>query len=440
MNRKPWPDNGQKLMDTVLGPALAGWATTDGRLAVAGKNPVVPLGEWLSEQGTDATPAYVYSAAAIDATVGRLRSVLPPDLGLHYAIKANPFPPLLAHLAGQVDGFDCASLEEMQRIATMDEARGLGGELLRQCSIAGPAKSQDELDFAARHDVLINVESANELERIAVLAGEKGRRVRVALRVNPPFEIKGSGMRMGGGAKPFGIDSEEIPELIRRLTGGPLSDQLELVGFHVYAGSQCRDADALIETMRQTLALIEDWQKQTDYAPSLINLGGGFGVSYHPADASLDLDALGAGIAPLMAQARAQWSNTRLHIELGRFLVAGAGIYVTRVVDIKTSRGQTYVLCDGGMHHHLALSGNLGQVLRRNWPLVAIDQLTHENNTPVDLSGPLCTPLDVLGQKQPLPPLQVGDLVGVLQSGAYGASASPAGFLSRPAPREFLIT
>lgn len=439
MSRKPWPDNGQKLMDTVLGQARAGWTISDGRLAVAGKNPVVPLGEWLAGQGASATPAYVYSAAAIDATVTRLRSVLPAGLGLHYAIKANPFPPLLAHLADQVDGFDCASLEEMQRIAAIDEARGLDGELLRQCSIAGPAKSQDELAFAARHDVLINTESANELERIAALAGTIGRRIRVALRVNPPFEIKGSGMRMGGGAKPFGIDSEEIPDLIRQLTSGPLAERLELIGFHVYAGSQCRDADALLETMRQTLALIEDWQQQTDFAPSLINLGGGFGVSYHPADAPLNLDVLGAGLVTLMAQACAQWPDARLHIELGRFLVAGAGIYVTRVVDIKTSRGQTFVLCDGGMHHHLALSGNLGQVLRRNWPLIAIDQLTRENSTPVDLSGPLCTPLDVLGQKQPLPPLRVGDLVGVLQSGAYGASASPSGFLSRPAASEWLL-
>ncbi len=438
MSRKPWPDNGQKLLDAVLGPARAGWTISDGRLAVA-ENNSAPLSEWLSRQGANATPAYVYSAAAIDATVAKLRSILPPDLGLHYAIKANPFPPLLAHLAGRVDGFDCASLEEMRRIAAIDEARVQGGELLRQCSIAGPAKSMDELEFAARHDVLINAESANELERIATLTRESGRRIRVALRVNPPFEIKGSGMRMGGGAKPFGIDSEEIPDLIRQLTSGPLAEQLDLVGFHVYAGSQCRDADALIETMRQTLTLIEDWQQQTGFAPSLINLGGGFGVSYHPADASLDLDALGAGLATLMTQARAQWPDARLHVELGRFLVAGAGIYVTRVVDIKSSRGRTFVLCDGGMHHHLALSGNLGQILRRNWPLIAIDQLTHENSTTVDLSGPLCTPLDVLGQKQPLPPLQVGDLVGVLQSGAYGASASPAGFLSRPAPREFLL-
>jgi len=433
----PWPATGRAMLETVLGAARPGWQIHDGRLAIDHQQ----LSLWLAQHGgEDATPAYLYSAAAIDAAVAAVRNALPETIGLHYAIKANPFPPLLDHLAGQVDGFDCASLAEMQRIAAIDHPRQLDGALLRRCSLAGPAKSDAELAYAAQHDILINAESERELHRIQALPlPGNDRRIRVALRVNPPFEIKGSGMRMGGGAKPFGIDSEAIPALIGQLRQPPLADRLELVGFHVYAGSQCRDASALTETMLQTLAMIADWRKQTGLSPALLNLGGGFGVSYHPADTPLDLDELGRGLQQVARQAVNELPDTRLHIELGRYLVAGAGIYVTRVVDIKESRGQRFLLCDGGMHHHLALSGNLGQVLRRNWPLVAIDRMDQENSEIVDLAGPLCTPLDVLGHNQPLPPLQVGDLVGVLQSGAYGATASPAGFLSRPAAAEYLV-
>lgn len=440
MNRKSsWPSTGRALLDTVLGPARAGWQVHDGRLAVG----LCPLSQWLHDQGgSEATPSYIYSGAAIDSAVAAIRRILPDEIGLHYAIKANPFPPLLAHLADRVDGFDCASLEEMRRIAAIDRQRGLAGALLKRCSLAGPAKSDAELIYAAEHDVLINAESENELQRIHSLPLEgNGRRVRVALRVNPPFEIKGSGMRMGGGAKPFGIDSERIPVLIQRIQESSLGERLELVGFHVYAGSQCRDAGALTEAMLQTLSLIHNWHGLTGYTPKLLNLGGGFGVSYHPGDEPLDLAALEHGLKQVAEQASKRLPDTRLHIELGRYLVAGAGIYVTKVVDIKESRGQRFLLCDGGMHHHLALSGNLGQVLRRNWPLVAIDKMDQGNNEIVDLAGPLCTPLDVLGHKQPLPPVQVGDLIGVLQSGAYGASASPVGFLSRPPVSErFLIS
>lgn len=424
------PITGRQLLAETLGVAAAAWQIDDRGLCLAGESAV----DWLNHQAQPATPAYIYNGAAISAQVQTVRAVLPDSIHLHYAIKANPFPPVVAHLATQVDGFDCASLAEMQRVAELAPAR------LAQTSIAGPAKSADEHRFAISHGVLINIESAGELQRVADVAQSLGKRARVALRVNPPFELKGAGMKMGGGARPFGIDSEAIPALIERIhTDATLRDHLALEGFHLFAGSQNRQAEAIAATLRQSLRLVQDWTRQTGFMPRHLNLGGGFGVVYQPQDAPLDLAALKPVLAEIGADAQQTWPGVRVNLELGRYLVAAAGIYVTRIVDRKTSRGKTYLMCDGGMHHHLALSGNLGQVLRRNWPIVAIAQMDEPHSETVDLAGPLCTPLDVLGQNQSLPPLQPGDVVGVLQSGAYGASASPQGFLSRPAPGEYFV-
>ncbi|MDD3576896.1 MAG: alanine racemase [Halothiobacillus sp.] len=418
---------GLDVLQHCLGPAAGAWPQANGRLI----HGTEPLTEWLKRSG-QSTPAYVYHLAAIDRQVQAVRAVLPADLHLHYAIKANPHPEIIQHLSRQVDGFDCASLAEMQQVVAIAPDKSA------QASIAGPAKSDDELIFAISYGILINVESANELTRIWGLAAEKGKRARVALRINPPFEVKGSGMKMGGGARPFGIDSEDIPALIRHWQANT-SEWIDLAGFHLYTGSQNRDATALGAGFRAALDLIIELSQGCNFTPRHLNLGGGFGVVYHPQDAPLDLAALQPVLHKISATAQELWPGVRLNLELGRYLVASAGIYLTRIVDKKTSRGKTYLLCDGGMHHHLALSGNLGQILRRNWPIVAIDQLNAPCIHKVDLAGPLCTPLDVLGQNQELPQLAVGDLIGVLQSGAYGLSASPNGFLSRPTCGEYFF-
>ena len=418
---------GLDVLQHCLGPAAGAWPQANGRLI----HGTEPLTEWLKRTG-QSTPAYVYHLAAIDRQVQAVRAVLPADLHLHYAIKANPHPEIIQYLSRQVDGFDCASLAEMQQVVAIAPNKAA------QASIAGPAKSDDELIFAISHGILINVESANELTRIWGLAAEKGKRARVALRINPPFELKGSGMKMGGGARPFGIDSEDIPALIRHWQANA-SEWIDLAGFHLYTGSQNRDATALDAGLRAAMDLIIELSQGRNFTPRHLNLGGGFGVVYHPQDKPLDLAALQPVLHKICATAQGLWPGVRLNLELGRYLVASAGIYLTRIVDKKTSRGKTYLLCDGGMHHHLALSGNLGQILRRNWPIVAIDQLNAPCTHPFDLAGPLCTPLDVLGQNQELPQLTVGDLIGVLQSGAYGLSASPNGFLSRPTCGEYFF-
>jgi len=420
------PGDGHAVLEQTLAPLAACWGRQDGQLAIDGQ----PLSARVPQ-----TPAYLYSRRCLDAAATALRSALPESIGVHYAIKANPFPPLVRHMAGLVDGFDCASLAEMQ----------LAGEVAasgQKLSIAGPAKSRAEHRHAIRHGITINAESTGELERIMVEATTLGRRATVALRVNPPFALKGSGMHMGGGARPFGIDSEAIPAILAQrealAEGG-----IDLVGLHLFAGSQSLDTEAIAATLEAWTDLLDDWQRSSGYTPAELIVGPGLGVAYHPGERPLDLDRLAPAFARFAARvdtlARAGGIRIDTRLELGRFLVAGAGVYLTRVVDRKTSRGTSYLVCDGGMHHHLALSGNLGAVLRRNWPLVAADHLDAPADDRVDIAGPLCTPLDVLGRKQSLPSLGPGDCLAVLQSGAYGPSASPAGFLSREQPGEYLI-
>ncbi|RRQ24708.1 pyridoxal-dependent decarboxylase, exosortase A system-associated [Guyparkeria sp. SCN-R1] len=420
------PATGEAILERTLGPLADCWGRENGYLSIDGQ----PLSARLPQ-----TPAYLYSRRCLDTAVASLRSALPDSIGIHYAIKANPFPPLVRHLAGLVDGFDCASLDEMKLAAGISEPT-------QKISIAGPAKSRAEHRYAIEAGITINAESVGELERIMVAARTTGRRARVALRVNPPFALKGSGMHMGGGARPFGIDSEVIPSLLDQrdtlAEGG-----IDLVGLHLFAGSQSLDVEAIVATLDGWTELLHEWHQTTGFTPAELIIGPGLGVAYHPGDRPLDLDRLAPAFARLDEQLAAlgQRGGTPIdtRLEMGRFLVAGAGIYLTRVVDRKISRGTTYLVCDGGMHHHLALSGNLGAVLRRNWPVIAVDHLDDEANETVDVAGPLCTPLDVLGKGQPLPALAPGDWLGVLQSGAYGASASPAGFLSRAPVTEYLI-
>jgi len=418
--------SGREVLERTLGPLADCWGRENGQLSIDGQ----PLSARVPQ-----TPAYLYSRRCLDAAVASLRDALPDAIGVHYAIKANPFPPLVRHMASRVDGFDCASLAEMQ-LATDVATTG------QKLSIAGPAKSRAEHRYAIEHGITINAESVGEIERIMAESRATGRRARVALRVNPPFALKGSGMHMGGGARPFGIDSEAIPAILAQ-RGTLAEGGIDLVGLHLFAGSQSLDAEAIATTLDAWIDLLRDWQKTSGYTPGELIIGPGLGVAYHPGEQPLDLDALAPAFVRLaealttLGETAGASIDTRL--ELGRFLVAGAGVYLTRVIDRKASRGTTYLLCDGGMHQHLALSGNLGAVLRRNWPLVAIDRLDEQADEAVDIAGPLCTPLDMLGKNQPLPPLAPGDWLAVLQSGAYGASASPTGFLSREPVTEFLV-
>ncbi|WP_136161744.1 pyridoxal-dependent decarboxylase, exosortase A system-associated [Sphingomonas flavalba] len=375
------------------------------------------------------TPLFVYDLNVVRARVARLRAALPAGVGVHYAVKANPFAPLVAALAGLTDGLDVASEGEM-RLALAARG-GAGGTAV---SFAGPGKRDREIAAAIDAGVTINLESEGEAERALAIAGRAGRTPRLAVRVNPDFDLRGSGMRMGGGAKPFGVDAARVPALVRRL----IAAGAEWRGFHVFAGSQALDAGAIAEAQAATVALAGDLAEAAGAPPPLVNLGGGFGVPYFAGEVALDIEAVGGALAETLAARPAVLADSAFAVELGRWLVAEAGVYLTRIVDRKTSHGETFLVTDGGLHHQLAASGNFGTVVRRNYPIALASGAGGPVET-VSVVGCLCTPLDRLGDQVGLPRAAVGDLIALFLAGAYGASASPAAFLGHPAAAEMLV-
>jgi len=368
------------------------------------------------------TPAYVYDFAVVEARIALLRAALPARVGVHYAIKANPFPPLLERIAPLVDGMDVASAGEMER--------ALGVMAATAISFAGPGKRDAELEAAIREGVTINLESIAEGQRALAIAKALGTTPRLAVRVNPDFELRGSGMKMGGRASPFGIESVHVPELVNMLRG----EGAEWRGLHIFAGSQSLDTEAIIATQAATIDLAARLADEIGAVPPLVNLGGGFGIPYFPGDTPVDVGAIGAALAGAVGRL-----DTEYAIELGRWLVGEAGVYLARVVDRKESQGETFLIVEGGLNHHLAATGNFGTVVRRNYPVAVAHRMQDPAEQVVTVVGPLCTPLDRLADRVALPSAGVGDVIAVFASGAYGATASPSGFLGHPAVVEMVV-
>jgi len=402
--------------------AVEGFATAGGELAVGG----VPLSRIAARVGR--TPFYAYDRQLVTARVQALRAALPPTVRLHYAIKANPMPALLSHLGRLVDGLDVASGAELR--AALDA----GGDPA-EISFAGPGKSHDELAQAVAAGILVNIESHREIELLHGIGERLGLRPRVAVRVNPPYELKSSGMKMGGGPKPFGIDAEEVPAALASIA----ARRLGFEGFHVFSGSQNLRAEAICEAQTRGLELAVQLARHAPSPVLSLNLGGGFGIPYFPGEQPLALEVVGAHLAGVASAAAEQLPQAHIVIELGRYIVGEAGIYVCRIIDRKVSRGEVFLVTDGGLHHHLAASGNFGQVIRKNYPVAIAHASSSEARETVSVVGPLCTPLDLLADRMELAAAEVGDLVVVFRSGAYGYSASPHGFLSHPPPLEVLV-
>ena len=409
-------------MQLPLHASPEGYAVTDDCLAINGRK----LTDIAAEIGV--TPFYAYFSALLDQRIAALRSALPERIRIHYAMKANPMPAVVNHLTPLVDGLDVASAGELG--IALDT--GMPPE---QISFAGPGKRSAELEAAIRAGIVINIESPNELARAMELGRTIGQRPRIALRVNPDFELKSSGMRMSGGPKPFGIDAEQVPELLQ----GIQQAALDFHGFHIFSGSQNLKAEAICEAQQKSLELAIRLAADAPAPPLEINIGGGFGIPYFPGDTPLDLAPIGANLERLADKTAAELGETSIVIELGRYIVGEAGIYVARIIDRKQSRGQTFLVTDGGLHHHLAASGNFGQVLRKNYPVLIGNKVFAEPREVVSVVGPLCTPLDLLADKMEMARADIGDYVVVFQSGAYGLTASPINFLSHPHPAEFLF-
>ena len=405
-----------------LGPIPAGFSARDGELAIDG----LRVSELVARAGD--TPLFVYSGAMIAARVARLRAAMPQRLAIHYAVKANPYAPLLELMAGLVDGFDIASGGELAMIHAAGIAPG-------RVSFAGPGKRDAELEAAIAAGVTLNLESAGEAVRALAIGERLGVVPRLAVRVNPSFDLKGSGMKMGGGAKQFGIDAEKVPEVIRAIRDAGA----EWRGLHIFAGSQALDPAAISETQAQTLALAAQIAEAVGAQLPALNLGGGFGIPYFPGDTDLDIETIGRNLATAFENIPQALVYTQFCLELGRWLVGEAGVYLTRIVDRKESHGEVFLITDGGLHHQLAASGNFGTVVRRNYPVAIASRFDAPASEEASVVGCLCTPLDRLADKARFPRAEVADLVAVFCAGAYGASASPAMFLGQGPAREMLL-
>jgi len=408
-------------MTKPMGAVPAGYrAGEDGALLVGGRGVRALVAE------AEGTPLFVYDLGLVAERVARFRSAF-DGLQLHYAVKANTYGPLLQFIAKQVDGLDVASAGEMRAALAFAPGDAL--------SFAGPGKTDAELEAAVCAGVTLNLESEGEADRAIEAAERLGVTPRLAVRVNPDFEIKGSGMRMGGGARPFGVDAERVPALVRRIR----DSGADWRGFHIFAGSQALSADALIEAQRATVALAATLSEAAGAAPPLVNLGGGFGIPYFHGEQPLDVEAVGRALAETLGARPAILGESAFAIELGRWLVGEAGVYLTRIVDRKVSHGKTFLVTDGGMHHQLAASGNFGQVVRRNYPVAVATRFAAAPEEEASIVGCLCTPLDRLADDVMLPRADVGDVVAVFLAGAYGLSASPQAFLGHEPAREMVV-
>lgn len=381
-----------------------------GELTIAGKT----AADWVAEAGS---PLFVYDVGIVRERLARLRVALPELCEIHFAIKANPLPAFLEVVAPLVGGLDVASGGEL--------AKALAVKAAAHISFAGPGKRDAELEAAIAAGATLNLESEGEADRALTIGQRLGIAPKLAVRVNPDFELRGSGMKMGGRASPFGVDAARVPALVKRL----IAAGADWRGFHIFAGSQSLDTAAIIETQAATVAAAARLAEEAGAEPPLVNLGGGFGIPYFAGDTPVDIDAVGAALADVLAARPAVLTSAGFAIELGRWIAGECGVYLMRVIDKKVSGEETFLVCDGGLHHQLAASGNFGTVVRRNYPVAVVGKMDAEPAETVSVVGPLCTPLDRLADRVALPVAEPGDIVALFLAGAYGASASPAAFL-----------
>lgn len=378
------------------------------------------------------TPLYVYDCSVVEKKWNLLRDALPPEFSIYYSVKANPAQSILQFFLGKGAGLEIASAGEFHQAVQ-------AGCPPERIVFAGPGKTEAELDMVLRRGIgEIHVESFREARCIAEIAGRVGVAAPVALRINPSAEAEGGAMRMGGRPAPFGIDEEQLAEALDVILSLPM---LDFRGIHLYSGTQILDPEILVTQYRKGIAIARTVAMRLNSPIHTLDFGGGLGIQYFPHERELDMTRLRGGLASLFADVGCDplLAGTRFLVEPGRYLVGDSGVYITRVNDVKVSRGKKFVIVDGGMNHHLAASGNLGQAIKRNYPLALINKLGWDEEESVDVVGPLCTPLDVLGRAVALPEAEPGDLIGIFQSGAYGRSASPLHFLSHPTPPEVWV-
>ena len=376
------------------------------------------------------TPLYIYSKDIIKNKISILRNQFSPNFKIYYSIKSNPFKDVISYLLKHIDGFEVSSINELN--LALDT--GISGSNI---CYTGPAKNIDELELAIQSKAVISVESKIEIEKAIRIGSNLNVSPNIIIRVNPNFKQHRAGMKMASGSSPFGIDAELIPKFIEWIENA----KLNLKGFHIYTGSQILDADAINDAQCKTFQLFSELSGKCKNPVEIINVGGGFGIPYFSKHCPLDIHSVANNLNSLLLELGTKTFSRNLIpiLELGRYIVGESGVYICKIIDKKISRGKTYLITDGGMHQHLAASGNLGQKVRKNFPIFIANKISSGKNEKVSITGKLCTPLDILADDVEISESEIGDYVVIMNSGAYGLSASPINFLGHPAAQEILL-
>lgn len=376
-------------------------------------------------------PFYLYNFKLIEQRVRMLKKMLDSQFKLFYAVKANPNSLLLKKISGIVDGADISSGGELERVLNV------GFDPL-SLSFAGPGKSDEELKAAMACNMgSISVESVNELYRIEKISGSLGVKANIALRINPVNVYKNFAIKMGGKSSQFGVDEESASRFLESLKE---MKSINFIGFHVFSGTQCLNENTLIENFTNTLSIVGTLMEQSNITPRYINFGGGFGIPYYEKQNPIDADYVCSSFAEKFKAFTEEIGLESCYgiVELGRFIVAEAGIYLAKIVDVKESRGRKFCVLDGGMNHHLPASGNFGQVIRKNFKIINLSNSDVDTQEEVNIVGPLCTSIDLMGDRVNIPKPEIGHHLAILNSGAYAYTASPLFFLSHKFPKELL--
>ncbi len=372
---------------------------------------------------------YLYDGEAIAGQIEKLQRVMPKNVDLYYAMKANPHPAVLNFLTNlpYVKGVEIASTGELET--------ALSSYRPKHIIFTGPGKTlaqlQESIDAGIKQ---IHIESYLEAVRIETLATESP--VDVLMRVNAARSLEGANNQATGGPSKFGVDEEVMFEVAGKIQQ---LNNINLQGLHFFSGSGVLDSQHLLAHFKYVFELSRRFEAEFG-SIDIIDLGGGFGIDYSGNGKELDIEHLGRGLNALVE--RYGFSDKKLILELGRYLVGDSGFYVCEIVDIKVSQSKKHIITSGGMNHqHRPRSKGINHqtfVLPRNLPRLYIEQLSVHNEV-VDICGPLCTKDDVLAKKIQIESAEVGDLVVIAQSGAYGKSAAPCNFLSHPQPPEYFI-
>ena len=379
-------------------------------------------------------PFYVYDLNLLSERYRFLKAALPSEFQILYSMKANPHHDILKRLKSEGAWVDICSAGEFQRAKE-------AGFLSTQMSFVGPGKTRKELELCVAENVFCVVESYEELLQLSQIANSQGRQQKVCLRINPSEYLNHQGRQIRQVPSQFGLDEEQAFALARESVPG-----VKVIGLHFFLHSQFLNSSILVKNFCGFTEMACRFQSELGRPLEILNFGGGFGVPYFPDQQALDLEVLKMGWAEIMTDSvQRELFDAQFFVETGRFLCAPAGLFVTEVLYKKHSRGQTYLICDGGWTQHLAATG-VGQLVRRNFPVTVLKrqqdqfQISNETKTEtVTIAGPSCYSMDVLGSAVCLPVVEVGDLLCFHFSGAYGPSFSPQEFLSRPMAQEIFL-